>query len=143
MSLIRWTDTLLIGNEEVDQEHKALVDIVNSLHTGAREGLDAEQIRRIFFDLYSYTNTHFLHEEALMRSIGYPDLAAHKKEHEQLIDRLDVLAERAKRGDTFIAESTFHFLVDWLLDHIGNTDMKIKAFLPHGVPETPGAGNEK
>ena len=74
MSIVKWSNSLLIGNEMIDNEHKMLVDLVNNLHTAILEDKADEVINSVLSSLHGYTKDHFSDEEKLMTSINYPDL---------------------------------------------------------------------
>lgn len=129
MTLIAWTDSLLVGVESIDNEHKALLELINRLHTAISTARGEDEIRSILFLLSEYALSHFAVEETAMAEIGYPDLGTHRAEHAVFAEKLDILADKVRRGETETAESTFRFLVDWLIDHVSKTDMAMGAFL--------------
>ncbi len=129
MPLISWNDTLSIGVEVVDGQHKKMIEMVNELHAAmkAREGYAV--LNLIFMGLADYTKTHFSTEEDIMLSHEYPEYAAHKKEHEDLIAQVAELRKRADRKELNITIDLLHFLRDWVKNHIMNTDKKLGNFL--------------
>jgi hemerythrin-like metal-binding protein len=78
--------------------------------------------------LFQYTREHFGHEEALMREIGYPAMAAHIDQHNELIDKLnDVALSIAK--DALQSVQLKKFLTSWLVGHIVTFDTKLAAYI--------------
>lgn len=124
MSIIPWNSSLEIGHEKIDEQHKILVGIINKLHAASGTPKGQCDFRPIMVDLYKYTLYHFTEEEALMSNAHYTHRPLHKLEHDQFVQRLDVLAEKAKAGEC-IGNETFTWLVGWLLDHISVTDKKL------------------
>ena len=47
MSIVKWSNSLLTGNEMIDSEHKMLVELVNSLHTAILEDRADEVISSV------------------------------------------------------------------------------------------------
>ncbi|MCX6620287.1 MAG: hemerythrin domain-containing protein, partial [Acidobacteria bacterium] len=72
--------------------------------------------------------THLRHEERWMQEIGYPDLAAHRKEHETLRLAVAALRRRNTAGEDAITIEMMLCLADWLKHHISNSDQRIAAY---------------
>lgn len=89
--LIRWTPELSVGIDEIDSQHKELVDVLNQLHVAIMERHAtprhaARDAAEILNRLVDYTRIQFAVEEALMRLLEYPDYEAHKAQHEELVE---------------------------------------------------------
>jgi hemerythrin-like metal-binding protein len=56
---------------------------MNDLHSDVLTGQSKDALVRILDNLVAYTKGHFTSEELLLQTSGYPDLAAHKAEHER------------------------------------------------------------
>ena len=65
--LFHWSDDFSINIQEIDEQHKVLVDLLNQLHVAIREHHGKTTSREILNRLAEYTRTHFLLEESLMR----------------------------------------------------------------------------
>jgi hemerythrin len=113
-----------LGIQTVDEEHMQLVNMLNSVHNLVSDGKKTQAIEYFSLTLARYVVDHFAHEEAFMKSIGFPQLEDHAKVHEnfkksfiQSLPRLatyDDTAFRAALTDTFT----------WIINHIGRTDRK-------------------
>lgn len=129
MSIIEWDGTLAIGHAKIDEQHKSLVGLINRLHAAQANPAGQGDIKLILMELYKYTLYHFNEEETLMGQIAYAHRQAHMLEHQRFVDRLDVLAAKAKAGDAPIQGEVFNWLIAWLLDHISVTDKQLVAAL--------------
>ncbi len=129
MSLLEWSDALSVGFEEMDEDHKKLVEMVNTLNDAVDRGERGEVIEDILEELASYTQWHFRHEERLMQEFEYEGLFEHKKEHEDLTAQAVELIEKFQKGDVAVPGMLLPFLKDWLTNHILGTDKKTGAFL--------------
>ena len=128
MPLMTWSDSMSVGVKVLDEEHKKLVGMVNELHDGILEGHRKEALGHVLDQLVSYTKVHFTHEENLFLKTAYPDAAAHKKEHEQLLKTAGDLQKRYKEGATsMLSLETMSFLKGWLAHHIQGDDKKYTA----------------
>jgi len=77
--------------------------------------------------LFAYTRKHFLSEENMMQSIGFPLLTEHKKIHDSLIEQLTKVSEAPMKSD----EDRLHlknFIYHWLTKHILTEDKKYYKF---------------
>lgn len=131
--LFHWTDDFGVGIQEIDEQHKELVDLLNQLHTAIHEHHGSEASRRILDKLADYTRTHFAVEESLMRVSSYPEFEAHKQNHEDLIGQVQALQEKLDSGQAAITFELLHFLKVWLMRHINEADKRFGAhFIAHG-----------
>jgi hemerythrin-like metal-binding protein len=129
MSLIDWSDSLSVGYEEIDDDHKRLIDIVNKLDDAIASGHGSEAIGEILEELLSYTVWHFRHEERLMQTYGDPAFYDHKKEHDNLTEAALAKQKEFLDGNVDVAEELMPFLKNWLTHHILETDMKTGHYL--------------
>jgi len=79
--------------------------------------------------LLTYTKIHFSAEERLMREHGYPQLADHKRLHDQLMDKVIQMNDKVRSGRMVPSVSLGTFLKDWLLTHILQQDKKYGEFI--------------
>jgi len=86
-------------------------------------------VGKIFLGLADYTAIHFKTEEDLMVQHKYLSFQEHKKEHDDLIQQVQVFRLRAEKNDLAITIDLMMFLKDWLVNHIMGTDKKMGEFL--------------
>lgn len=131
--LIVWDDSLSVGIEEIDEQHKVLVNLLNDLHDAIRSHHGREVVEATLTQLADYTRIHFTVEESLMRIMGYPDYDGHKAQHEALIEQLQGFQQRVAEGQAVTFE-LLHFLRNWLTHHIQEGDARYTDFfLARGV----------
>ena len=128
MAYIEWEDSYSVGVEIFDNEHKKLIDIINRLHLALLMKETDAVMGKTLKDLIDYTITHFAHEEENMANQTYSDFFKHKKEHDELIKKVQDYKSQIESGKTTISLSLMNFLKDWLMSHILGTDMKYRAF---------------
>lgn len=129
MAYEEWDSSLETGDEIVDAQHRNLYAIVNELHDALQEDRAKETVALVLVRVMLHAKTHFHDEEALMERIGYPDLAAHRRLHQEFEREADALADDYLAGAAISPESLVAFLHDWLVKHIGDEDRKIVAYL--------------
>ncbi len=121
--IIRWSNDLSVGIPSLDEDHKILVDLLNSTLVACYAGFGDEHVSLILDELFRYTEIHFDREIALLTVSGYPDWERHKREHDQLYARLQAIARQA-RGEApqGLSREVLSFLRAWLFDHIQRHD---------------------
>ncbi|WP_018608497.1 bacteriohemerythrin [Uliginosibacterium gangwonense] len=129
--LFKWSDDYTVGVAEIDEQHKELVRLLNDLHQAIHERHGSDASRKILNELAEYTRVHFAVEESLMRITHYPDFENHKKIHEALIQQVVELQNKLDSGTAKISFELLHFLKQWLMHHIVESDKLFGAFFTH------------
>jgi hemerythrin len=125
---VEWSDVLSVGIEEIDDQHKVLVGLVNEMHDAIHERHGSDVVKAILVKLADYTRIHFAVEESLMRILGYPGYEEHKAQHEELIHSVTDLQHKVESGKTTIGFELMHFLKIWLTKHIMESDQKYSEY---------------
>ncbi|MBU0483459.1 MAG: bacteriohemerythrin [Proteobacteria bacterium] len=129
LPLIEWNDSLSVGLDSIDEQHKKLVDILNSLHGSSASAKDPEAVKKILNDLVEYTVYHFNYEEGLMKEHQYPDLENHLVAHKALVEQVGKFNEDFQAGRAKLSSELFKFLRSWLNGHIRGTDKRYSAHM--------------
>ncbi len=129
-----WNDNYLLGIEEVDNQHKKLVQLIEDtkkLLVDAQDGIDCyDELVAVLKELAEYTQYHFNCEEKLMEAVDYEDIIAHKMEHKIFIKKISsFMSEDLEEEQKEKIEELVKFLFDWLVRHIMNTDSKYVDFI--------------
>lgn len=119
-----WQDSWLVGVQTIDAQHKKLVSLINQLHEAMRIGQSKTVLTQILASLVDYTRAHFAAEEQLLQTHKYPDLPAHRIEHQKLTSKVLDFQEEFTAGNATLGVDVMQFLSNWLRDHILGTDMK-------------------
>ncbi len=120
MALLVWLPELDTGIEEIDRQHRRIVEYINKLHE-LRSTHDREQLGDVIGEMVDYTISHFVFEEALMENAGYLFSGPHKKVHELFTRRVAEMQSRFEAGEDVTAE-LHGMLSRWLFNHIRNED---------------------
>jgi len=124
MPIIIWNDRLSVGIVTIDAHHKVLVDYINRLFDAERTGQADKELNILLDKLIDYTRYHFSFEENLMKQNDYPGLAAHKSAHDALVAQINDVRTKMEKGQAGLSNHVFHFLKDWLTNHILGEDKK-------------------
>lgn len=130
MSDLKWKKKYEIGHPRIDFEHRIFVDLITRIYDAIAEKRDGGYLERLMYELQKYTEFHFVSEENIMYSIGYPDYDAHVEHHRELLERFSQKKMEMELGERTI-EELLKFLVDWFLTHTLTEDRKIASFV-HG-----------
>jgi len=132
MGLITWKPEYSVGDEAVDHEHRELIDLVNAAAGAILEGRADADVNKSLGDLYRAISAHFAHEEQQMQRAGYDQYAAHKDNHEDLLDALRDIMDGAESGGEKTAEELTDVLEAWFSDHFRIHDSRLhKRLGPH------------
>ena len=132
--IIEWNDSLLIGVDEIDRQHKILVNTLNEVATRISEYSGRRRIEQITRDLLAYAIYHFESEEQLIKQYGYDtaepeDADLHIRQHRGFSDRVIAMRAEAEEGKSVSQAALLKFLKDWLINHIGTTDRRLGQFI--------------
>jgi hemerythrin len=106
----------------MDRQHRRLVEILNQLHEAMHQGAPKSMLERTISDMVAYTRLHFMSEEKLMRSSGYPALSAHLIEHQVLSRKVADFERDLLAGRVALSIPLLNFLKNWLSEHILKAD---------------------
>ncbi len=135
---ITWDDELSVGIQEIDEQHKILIDLINRLFNEAVVKHNVAVANEILTELVQYTIIHFSVEESLFRIFNYPRYEKHKQQHEELKKQVITLKDKVEQGEEITTE-LISFLRSWLKKHILHEDKKYSSFLAEKGLETSRA----
>lgn len=127
--LMVWGPKLSIGINEIDQQHKVLVDLINRLYRAMKQQSGHRIIIDILSELTDYTKYHFGFEEKQFHKYGYPEKDGHIEIHRNLVAKVVELKDQLKDGNAAVTMDLMNFLVDWLQSHILKVDREYVPFL--------------
>lgn len=128
---IQWRESLAIGVEEIDAQHKELLQYFDRLLTACEEGQGMLELKNLLEFLNQYVQKHFGDEEAIQLLHSFPGYEAHRREHESFVARIRKLqAEIDKDGvAVYHVIETNNMLFKWLINHISKLDKELGKFL--------------
>ncbi|MEI6306223.1 MAG: bacteriohemerythrin [Deltaproteobacteria bacterium] len=124
MPLFTWSDKYSIGNDEIDNQHKKLFDILNKLFDICVGKNDVDTLEAALDDLVSYTDYHFKFEEQHMRDVGYKKIGKHIVEHDYFKNEIIFAKRRQAQNKSNTDNKLIEFLSNWLIQHVTEEDRK-------------------
>ena len=127
-AFMEWNDKVSVGIEEIDEQHKQLLDLINRLYDAMISGEKKLQVAKdVLNELMQYTVVHFAVEESLFRIFDYPDYEAHCAHHQELRAQVIDINRKVQSGEKMVTPELLVFLRKWLTNHIMVED---KAYAP-------------
>ncbi|MDR0569553.1 MAG: bacteriohemerythrin [Spirochaetaceae bacterium] len=128
---VKWDERYAVGIALIDEQHKQLIDLTDSLYAACRQG--GTFVRNHFGEVLratvDYVAFHFSTEEKIMERIRYPDFLAHKREHENFVKKILEDRKNFEEGKNFVPYGFTHFLKEWILSHIAVSDKLFVAYI--------------
>ena len=122
MTLFEWTSDYELDISQIDDQHKELVKMINDLYASIKGGHSEEAVNTTLNKLLQYVDVHFETEERSMQERNYPGLEDQIQLHNELRMKVLELKKEQLQGQNIASFELLNFLVDWLKDHISNTD---------------------
>jgi len=124
MVLFDWNNSYSVSVAQFDADHKKLFRLLNELNEAMNKRQGEFALKRTLNELLAYSTTHFAAEEAAMTWTAYPDLEAHRTEHEKFRQKVTEFTREFESGAKLLSVDVLFFMRDWLTDHIAKTDKK-------------------
>ena len=120
MAILRWVPELDTGIDEIDVQHRRIVDYINRLYA-LRDSPDRDGLGEVIAEMVDYTISHFAFEEGVMENAGYMFAGPHKRVHELFTRKVAEMQSRFDAGEN-VTQVLHGLLSRWLFNHIRNED---------------------
>ena len=120
-----WTSNFETGINEIDVQHKKLLEILNRLAAHLANLATISTLDEIFDELVSYTDYHFKTEEKIWDEYLKNDkwYEEHQKTHNSfIVDILKLKENKEDESHENMIRNIVNFLSKWLAYHILDTD---------------------
>lgn len=134
MALINWDNSLQIGIEEIDNQHKKLVELLNTLFEAMQNGRSKDVLGKILNELASYTVMHFKTEEKYFEKFGFEEELDHMAAHASFVSKISKFKTEFDSGSAAVSQDLLRYLKDWITKHINVSDRKyVQLFKNNGL----------
>lgn len=118
-------DGLRLGIEQIDEQHKKLVDLTNEFMQLVLSEKETDWKTHVFNTLngmLNYAQEHFSYEEKIMAETAYAGLEHHKKRHDEFVMYAVTRFAGFETMSKDDAVELMNFLKQWLVNHILEDD---------------------
>lgn len=120
-------DTYALGIAAIDYQHERIFECISNMPVGPSANdilrADAEMARFVHL-----VQEHCELEEAMMRTLNYPELEQHIEEHRQFQADIHELAQKSLRSKAGVSREAMEVLNKWWTEHIMMTDRQYVHF---------------
>lgn len=135
--IFTWLPEFSVNVKEIDEQHKQLVTIMNTLFNSITNDIDEKTIKDIINQIVAFAQFHFATEEKYFDQFNYKNAAEHKAQHKELRTHVSNFIEnssRVNKSTKQVALELLDYLQDWLNEHLLFADKKYtKCFNEHGL----------
>lgn len=123
---IVWSEVHATDIPIIDEQHRGIVGIINSLFYFMRKRQVSEVMIPTISILAKYAQIHFLTEVQLLEIAEYSDIVEHKKAHEFFQTKIRTISAQSR--NELYSDDLLPFLKKWWIEHINGAD---RAYAPH------------
>jgi hemerythrin len=131
--LVEWDNKYSIGIRMIDDQHKELITLTNTLFKGCLIGTDTAiaYFLGTIRGTVEYVKYHFTAEEKLLEEIEYPLplLERHKEQHRSFVLKILEDVKSFQDGKKFVPNAFVRYLKDWILSHIAVMDKQYAVYI--------------
>jgi len=131
MPVIEWVEALSVHVDELDEQHRGIVEVINDLHDALLHSkiteLDIARTKALDV-MEERVTSHFATEEAFMAQIGYPGLDDHREKHHAFLKLLRRHKSDLRDGVMLLNSELMKTLGNWFIDHELGEDQKFSSF---------------
>ncbi|MEI6560038.1 MAG: hemerythrin family protein [Rhodospirillaceae bacterium] len=117
-----WNEAMATGVVEIDGDHRKIAAVFDDVLQSLAENQPREMVIMVLTRLVDALCEHIDHEEALMRSIGYPDTAPHHRDHDQYFSMLSQLVFDCQTGNGGLSQNSLGAVKAWKTKHLETFD---------------------
>jgi hemerythrin len=131
------TEDLLTSVEDIDEDHRTIVNVANKTLELGFENKNRPVFEETISFLNAYVIFHFFAEEQLMGDIAYPHLEHHRKFHENFYREISEHANRVRMdGISRELMVKISFTIEnWLSEHLRIVDGALSKYIrQHHIP---------
>ena len=129
MEKLVWSEDYSVGFATLDQDHKIIFKLMNSLVDLGEVSSSSEEISDALTAMTEYAVGHFKREEEYMRTVGFPDIERHAQDHMVFSETTVKFCIEILDRSGGIPERVLDYLRHWWVDHILANDMAYKRFV--------------
>lgn len=125
---LAWSEQYSVGVPAIDAEHQLLFEVAGML-IDTPDPVTPWITSQLLESLAEYSRVHFEREERYQESIGFPDLAEHRRHHREFASHVAQLQQRFAQDPALVdIPELRRTLKHWLVEHVMQDDMQFGRF---------------
>ena len=121
MGKLLWNDTFSVNDQDIDVQHRRLIDLVNELEIAMDHAKQKDMADNILTALARYAQIHFTYEQQRLALHSNPPLTDQQAQLEMLLGNISELRQQRQTGRMEAVLAAFHCLQEWCLRHLQET----------------------
>lgn len=126
---VLWDESLNIGIDTIDEQHRYLVDLINDLFEVVSKKKGTREVARLIKATDAYAKVHFRAEELMMQRYGYTGLHRQEQQHHAFETKIREFYEELHDNPLVAQFDVLSYLRDWLIQHIRVEDMQLRSLV--------------
>lgn len=126
----------LLGIPVIDRQHKQMIEQYENFLQSLKstEKTDKKVLKSMAEDLLKNAKIHFATEEKLLKKTSYPDLIAHKTEHDVFKKYFEDIVLEIEYESPYLYDNFNTFLKKWLFSHVLVHDKAYRETIKNNIP---------
>ncbi len=134
---MEWKAEYATGIVEIDLQHKTVLEFITEFERAVAGEMHWNTVQPLIVRAREFLTFHFAVEESLMQISNYPGFAAHRAEHQNVLNQLVALENRVLRQEK--KNELLPLISAWLFDHIIGSDQPFAQHARDNFREAPTA----
>ena len=123
------TEALVTGISAIDLHHQDIISELNKFYAEMMEGAGESAVAAMIAKIDQSIAQHFKEEEGVMSRNNYPHLEAHRRNHQEFLDKYASLRQAAQNRQPNATTELFKYTSSWLSGHIRQEDLKMATYI--------------
>jgi len=133
-NLLDWVDKFILGIEDIDEQHKQLIELVNSMFASFKLDKNKKEIKENIKSFVDFASYHFGNEEQYFEQFNYPESESHIKEHNEFIKQVKAFQSDYNANKVKFLDDIMSYIKVWLYRHFTEIDVKyVELFKSNGL----------
>ncbi len=129
MTLVEWSDGFLTGIEELDGQHKKIVELIKIISKEDNIKDYSEEVNSALKELIEQATINFQKEEELMEQYEYREFQTHRDHHSKIIERIKAIQNMYSKHELRVITNLSSPLKNWFMEDLIEEDKKLSEFL--------------
>ena len=126
---VEWDESLSVGIDAIDEQHRYLVDLINDLYEVVSKKSGAREVARLIKATDAYAKVHFRAEEQMMQHYEYAGIQQQEQQHHAFEAKIREFYEELHDNPLVAQFDVLSFLRNWLIHHIRVEDSKLRSLV--------------